>query len=76
MIMSNEPHIKYHKADLRVMREYCFSTSLSAQAWQYCDRRKSEVETRPIFWVCPALIWLFIMHSTIDITAHSRPLTS
>ena len=54
--------------------EYCF-TSLSAQSWQYRDRRKPEAGTMPH----PYFEWLegfFIVHSTICSTVHSMPLNS
>ena len=56
--------------------EYCF-TSLSAQSWQYRNRRKPEDETMPYSY----FEWLqgfFIEHSrpTIGSTIHSRPLDS
>ena len=48
--------------------------SLSAQSWQYRDRRN------PKPGLCPALIeWIqgvFIVHSTVDSTANSSPLNS
>ena len=54
--------------------EYCF-TSLSAQSWQYCDRRKPEAGTMPYSY----FEWLqgfFIVHSTIGSTVHSMSLNS
>ena len=54
--------------------EYCY-TSLSAQSWQYRERRKPEAETMPYSY----FEWLqgfFIVHSTIGSTAHSMPLNS
>ena len=54
--------------------EYCF-TSLSAQSWQYRDRRKPEAGTTPYSY----FEWLqgfFIVHSTIGSTVHSMPLNS
>ena len=54
--------------------EYCI-TSLSAQSWQYRDRRKPEAGTMPYSY----FEWLqgfFIVHSTIGRTVHSRPLNS
>ena len=52
--------------------EYCF-TSLSAQSWQYRDRRKPEAGTTPYSY----FEWLqgfFIVHSTIGSTVHFMPL--
>ena len=54
--------------------EYCF-TSLSAQSWQYRDRRS------PKQGLCPTLIshdfkGFFIVHSAIGSTVHSRLLNS
>ena len=54
--------------------EYCF-TSLSAQSWQYRDRRKPEAGTMPYSY----FEWLqefLIVHSTIGSTVHSMPLNS
>ena len=54
--------------------EYCF-TLLSAQSWQYRDRRKPEAGTMPYSY----FEWLqgfFIVHSTIGSTVHSMPLNS
>ena len=54
--------------------EYCF-TSLSAQSWQYRDRRKLEAETMPYFY----FEWIqgfFIVHSTKYSTVHCIPLNS
>ena len=54
--------------------EYCF-TSLSAQSWQYRDRRKPGAGTMPYSY----FEWLqgfFIVHSAIGSTVHSRPLNS
>ena len=56
------------------MYEYRF-TSLSAQSWQYRDRRKPEAGTIPYSY----FEWLqvfFIVHSTIGSTIHSMPLNS
>ena len=56
------------------LSEYYF-TSLSAQSWQYRDRRKPEGGTMPYSY----FEWLqgfFIMHSTIGSTVHSMPLNS
>ena len=49
--------------------EYCF-TSLSAQSWQYRDRRKPEAGTMPYSYF-EWLQWFFIVHSTIGSTVHS-----
>ena len=54
--------------------EYCF-TSLSAQSWQYRNRRKPEAGTMPYSYF-EWLQGLFIVHSTICSTAHSMPLNS
>ena len=54
--------------------EYCF-TSLSAQSWQYRDRRKPEAGIVPYSY----FEWLqgfFIVHSTIGSTVHSMILNS
>ena len=54
--------------------KYCF-TSLSAQSWQYRDRRKPEAGTMPYSY----FEWLqgfFIVHSIIGSTVHSIPLNS
>ena len=56
------------------MSEYCF-TSLSAQPWQYHDRRKPGAGTMP----CSYFEWhqgFFIVHSAIGSTVHSMPLNS
>ena len=56
------------------MSEYCF-TSLSAQSWQYRDRRKPEAGNMPYSY----FEWLqefFIVHSTIGSTEHSKPMNS
>ena len=56
------------------INEYCF-TSLSAQSWQYCDRKKPEAGTMPYSY----FEWLrgfFIVQSTIGSTVHSIPLNS
>ena len=52
--------------------EYCF-TSLSAQSWQYRDRRKPEAGTMPYsyFEWLQGLDFDFIKHSTIDSTVHA-----
>ena len=49
-----------------------FITLLSAQSWQYRDRRKAEVGTMPYSYRIPTLQGFFIVHSTIDSIAHSR----
>ena len=54
--------------------EYCF-TSLSAQSWQYRDRRKPEAGTM-LYAYFEWLHGLFIVHSSIGSTVHSRPLNS
>ena len=59
----------------RQQSEYCF-TSLSAQSWQYRDRRKPEVGTILYLTLIERLQGFFIVHTTIDHTAHSRPLNS
>ena len=53
--------------------EYCF-TSLSAQSWQYRDRRKPEAGTMPYSY----FEWLqgFLVRSTIGSTVHYMPLNS
>ena len=59
---------------LPVIYDYCF-TSLSAQSWQYRDRRMPEVGTMPYSY----FEWLqrfFIVHSTIGSTSHFIPLNS
>ena len=56
------------------MSEYCF-TSLSAQSWQYRDRRKTKAGTMPYSY----FEWIqgfFIVNITIDSTVLSRPLNS
>ena len=53
-----------------LVSEYCF-TSLSAQSWQYRDRRKPDDETMPSCY----FEWFqgfFILHSTIVSTEPSR----
>ena len=58
------------------MNEYCF-TSLSAQSWQYCDRRKPEAGTMRLpYSYFEWLLGLFIVHITICNTLHSMPLNS
>ena len=54
--------------------EYCY-TSLSAQSWQYRDKRKPEDGTMPYSYF-EWLQGLFMVHSTIGSTVHSRPLNS
>ena len=54
--------------------EYCF-TSLSAQSWQYRDRRKPKAGTMPYSYF-NWLQGLFIVHSTIGSTVHSMHLNS
>ena len=54
--------------------EYCF-TLLSAESWQYCDRRKPESGTMPYSY----FEWLqgfFIVYSSIGSNIHSRLLNS
>ena len=51
--------------------EYCFSL-LSAQSWQYRDRRKPEAGSMPYSY----FEWLFLVYSTIGSTVHSMPLNS
>ena len=51
--------------------EYYF-TSLSAHSWQYRDRRRPEAGTMPyFFWINDFKGSFIIVHSTMDITAHS-----
>ena len=53
---------------------YCF-TSLSAQSWQYRDKRKPEARNMPYsYFEC--LQGFFIVHSAIGSTVHSMPLNS
>ena len=59
---------------LKLYYKYCF-TSLSAQSWQYRDRRKPEAGTMPYSY----FEWLqgfFIVCSTIGSTIHSGHLNS
>ena len=54
-------------------------TSLSVHSWQYHDRRKPEVGTMPYSYRMTWVLYrqgYFIVHSTIDNTAYSRPLNS
>ena len=54
--------------------EYCF-TSLSAESWQYRDRRKPEAGAMPYSYF-EWLQGIFIVHSTIGRTVHYMPLNS
>ena len=56
-----------------VVTEHCF-TSLSAQSWQYRDCSKPEVGTMLYFYWMTSMV--LYSDSTIDSTAHSRPLNS
>ena len=64
MLMNSRPTLCY-------TYEYCF-TSLSAQSWQYRDRRKPEAGTIPYSYY----EWLqgsFTLHSTIGSTVYAQP---
>ena len=55
--------------------EYCFNTSLSAQSWQYRDRKKPKAGTMPYSYF-KWLQGLFIVYNTIGNTVRSTPLNS
>ena len=56
------------------LNDYCFM-ALSAQSWQYRDRRNPEAGTMSYSYF-KWLQGLFIVHSTIGSTVHSMPLNS
>ena len=73
LVYSSIIWILYSQRTRYIECEYFFM-SLSAQSWQYGDRGKPETGTMLYSFEWPQ--GLFIVHSTIDSTAHSMPKNS